>query len=87
MLISGTPGITHPRPGPPGLAAAFPRRSHDREDFTTLYGLKAFAIMERLVRCHVRESHPPLRAHFPRIPGTFTAGHVIVWSYPPYCDG
>jgi len=45
--------------------------------------------MKLLARRHARESHPPPLAHSPRIPGAFTADHVIVGLYPPYrgCKG
>jgi len=36
-----------------------------------------------LVRHCVSKSQPPPRAHYPRIPDAFTAGHVTGWIYLP----
>ena len=65
----------------------FPRHFHDREDFYTHSGIRPFAIMKHLAGRCAWMSHPPPRAHSPRIPGAFTASHVIVCTYPPYSGG
>ena len=86
VLVSGALELLIPAPGLPGLAA-FAWHFRDREDLTTSFDIKPFAITKRLARRRAWESHPPPRAHSPRIPGAFTAGHVIVWSYPPVLRG
>ena len=57
------------------------------KDFVPYTGIKSFAIMKYLVRDYARKSHPPPRTHYPRIPDAFTAGHVIVCSFPPDSGG
>jgi len=53
------------------------------KDFVPIPGIRSFAIMEYLVRHCASKSHPPPRAHYPRIPDAFTAGHAIAWIYLP----
>jgi len=62
--------------------AAFISLFHDREDFTTEFDIKAFVIMKCLLKSNVKKSHPPPRAHFPRVPGVFIADRIIVGRYP-----
>ena len=50
-------------------------------------GTKPFVIMKYLLKGHGRKSHPPLQAHFPRVPGAFMAGRIIVGRYPCYRVG
>ena len=55
--------------------------------FTPEKGIKPFTIMKRLARHGAWKSHPPPRAHSPRIPGAFLADHVIVCIYPHFAGG
>jgi len=50
-------------------------------------GKNSFAIMKCLLKSYVWKPHPPLQAHFPRIPGAFLAGRIIVGRYPRYGVG
>ena len=45
------------------------------------------SIMKCLLKSHVRKSHPPPQAHFPRVPGAFLADRIIVGRYPRYRVG
>ena len=57
------------------------------EDLVPGNGIRPFAIMKRLAWGRARKSRPPPRAHYPRIPGAFPAGHVIVDIYPLFPAG
>ena len=52
------------------------------KDFLPEMGTKPSVIMKCLLKSHSRKSHPPPRAHFPRIPGAFLADRIIVGRYP-----
>jgi hypothetical protein len=80
MLVLGTPGITHFRPAD-GLPRVFCGTSMIAKEFVPEKGIKPFAIMKCLLRYHVRNSHPSLRAHSPRALGVFTDERVIVHIY------
>jgi len=43
---------------------------------------KSFVIMKFLLKSHDWKTHPPLRAHCPRVPGAFMADRIIVGRYP-----
>src|SRR5690242_16998412 len=49
------------------------------KDFVPIPGIRSFTIMEYLVRHCASKSHPPPRAHYPRIQDAFTAGRVTGW--------
>jgi len=57
------------------------------KDFVPEMGKKSFVIMKYLLKSHARKSHPPLQAHFPRIPGAFIADRIIVGHCPRYRVG
>ncbi|HET9969761.1 MAG TPA: hypothetical protein VFQ68_16120, partial [Streptosporangiaceae bacterium] len=55
--------------------------------FAPYRGQNPFAIMKCLLKSHIRKSHPPPQAHFPRVPGVFMADRIIVGRYRPYGVG
>ena len=55
--------------------------------FVPYRGAELFAIMKCLLMSHIRKTHPPPQAHFPRVPGAFLADRVIVGRYPRYRVG
>ena len=57
------------------------------KDLIPEVGTNSFAIMKCLLKSHARKSHPPPRAHFPRVPGVFLADRIIVGRYPWYRVG
>jgi hypothetical protein len=86
MLVSQRPGIIRSRLSLTGWPR-FLRHFHDRGRFAVRADYKSFAIMKHLARCCSWNSHPPPWPHSARIPGAFTAGHLIVGLYLPYCEG
>jgi hypothetical protein len=52
------------------------------KDLIPEVGTNSFAIMKCLLKSHVRKSHPPPQAHFPRVAGAFIADRIIVGCYP-----
>ena len=50
-------------------------------------GIKSFAIMKCLLKSYAWKSHPPLQAHFLRIPGAFIADRIIVGQNTRYRVG
>jgi len=57
------------------------------KDLVPIPGIRSFAIMKYLLKSHVRKSHPPPQAHFPRVPGSFLADRIIVGLYLRYRVG
>jgi len=57
------------------------------KDFDPISGIKPFAIMKCLLKSYAWKSHPPLQAHFLRIPGAFIADRIIVGQNTRYRVG
>jgi len=71
--------------GPPTpLPARTPTAINQKYEPEPIPGIRSFAIMKCLLKSHDWKSHPPPRAHFPRVPGAFLADRIIVGRYLRY---
>src|SRR5690348_4844485 len=65
-------------PVPAGLTAFFMTFPMIAKAFAPIPGIRSFTIMKCLLKSQARKSHPPPRAHLPRVPGAFMADLIIV---------